>query len=96
MEEVFPGVSQGEDYWHFLDDLGSVVLPDYPLLNEDLVKNQGLSAFAEWSRKIPTRGTTVEEEERVWARASLEWVEAAREHAGVPTSVRLPGGGPST
>ena len=82
MEKVFPGVSQGEDHWHFLDDLGPVVLPDYPLLKEALVKSHGLSALAEWSRRLPTRGKTVEEVERVWVRAVLEWVEAAREHAG--------------
>ena len=82
MAEVFPGVSQGEDHWHFLDDLGSVVLPDYPLLKETLVKDHGLSALSEWSRKLPTRGKTVEEVERVWVRAVLEWVESAREHAG--------------
>lgn len=82
MAEVFPGVTQGEDHWHFLDDLGPVVLPDYPLLKEALVKDHGLSALTEWSRKLPTRGKTVEEVERVWVRAVLEWVEAAREHAG--------------
>ena len=82
MEEVFPGVSEGEDHWHFLDDLGPVVLPDYPLLKETLVKDHGLSALSEWSRNLPTRGRTVGEVERVWIRAVLEWVEAAREHAG--------------
>lgn len=82
MEVVTPGVPQGEDHWHFMDDLGPVVLPDYPLLKADLVKDHGLSNLAEWSRELPTRGKTVEEVERVWARAVLEWVEAAREHAG--------------
>ena len=27
--EVFPEVPQGEDHYHFLDDLGPVVMPDY-------------------------------------------------------------------
>ncbi|EQD77235.1 hypothetical protein B1B_01174 [mine drainage metagenome] len=82
MEEVFPGVSQGEDHWHFLDDLGPVVLPDYPALRDTLVKDHGLSRLAERSRTLPTKGKTIEEVERVWMRAVLEWVEAARDHTG--------------
>jgi hypothetical protein len=82
MRKVFPKARQGEDHWHFLDDLGPVVLPDYPLLKDTLVKRHGLSALAERSRQLPTKGETIEEVEQVWVRAVLEWVEAARDHPG--------------
>jgi len=82
MKKVFPGVSQGEDHWHYLDDLGPVVVPDYRPLKDALVKDHGLSALTEWSRKRPLKGQTIEEVERVWVRAGLEWEEEAREHPG--------------
>lgn len=81
MEEVFPGVPQGEDHWHFLDDRGPEVMPDYPRLTEALVKDHGLANLARESRRLPLEGRTVEEVERVWVRAVLEWVEAARRWA---------------
>jgi hypothetical protein len=82
MARIFPEVPQGEDHWHFLDDRGPEVMPDYPRLTEALVKDHGLANLAKESRRLPLEGRTVEEVERVWVRAVLEWVEAAREHPG--------------
>ena len=80
--EVFPGVPQQEDHWHFLDDLGPVILADYPSLQVGLTGDHGLSRLAEWSRKLPVAGSTLGEIERVWIRLALEWLEEPRRHAG--------------
>ena len=82
LEEVFPGVPQQEDHWHFLDDLGPVVMPDYEPLRQGLVADDGLARLAHWSRKLPLTGATLEELERVWVRLALEWVEEGRTHPG--------------
>ncbi len=79
---VFPGVPQGEDHYHFLDDLGRVVMPDYEPLRESLIAHGGLARLAEWSRRLPREGKKVEEVERVAVRMVLEWIEEARIHPG--------------
>jgi hypothetical protein len=82
LNEVFPGVSQQEDHWHFLDDLGPVVMPDYEPLRHGLIDGEALARLTEWSRKLPVEGTTLEELERVWVRLALEWIEEGRTHPG--------------
>lgn len=82
LDEVFEGVPQQEDHWHFLDDLGPVVMPDYEALRKGLVGDEGLATLAHWSRQLPTEGTVLEELERVWVRLALEWVEEGRTHPG--------------
>ncbi len=80
--EVFPGVPQQEDHFHFLADLGPIVLPDYEPLRHGLLAGEALARLAHWSRSLPLEGRTLEELERVWVRLALEWIDAAREHPG--------------
>lgn len=82
LNEVFPGVPQQEDHWHFLDDLGPVVMPDYEPLRHGLIDAEALARLTVWSRKLPVEGTTLEELERVWVRLALEWIEEERTHPG--------------
>ncbi|EQD30396.1 hypothetical protein B1B_18422, partial [mine drainage metagenome] len=82
MAVVFPGMPVGEDHQHFLDDLGPVILTDYEPLRQGLVGDDGLANLTQWSHTLPVVGWGLEELEAVWARAALEWVESAREHAG--------------
>lgn len=82
VSEVFPGVPQQEDHFHFLADLGPEVLVDYELLRKGLLAGEGLAHLAQWSRKLPAEGSTLEELERVWVRLALEWVEEGRLHPG--------------
>ncbi len=82
MAAVFPGMPVGEDHQHFLDDLGPVILTDYEPLRQGLVGDDGLANLTKWLHTLPVVGWGLEELEAVWARAALEWVEAAREHAG--------------
>ncbi|MGI0129941.1 MAG: hypothetical protein ACREEC_07315 [Thermoplasmata archaeon] len=82
LNEVFPGVPQQEDHWHFLDDLGPAVMPDYEPLRHGLVGDEALARLAQWSRKLPTEGARLAELERVWVRLALEWVEEGRTHPG--------------
>jgi hypothetical protein len=80
--EVFPGVPQQEDHWHFLDDLGPEVMPDYEPLRHGLVAKDALSDLTEWARKLPTEGATLEELESVWVRLALEWMDEGRTRPG--------------
>lgn len=82
MAVVFLDMPVGEDHQHFLDDLGPVILKDYEALREALLKDDGLASLTTMSRKLPVSGWGLEELEEVWARAALEWIEAAREHPG--------------
>ena len=82
VEEVFPGVPQQEDHFHFLADLGPIVLPDYEPLRHGLLAGEALARLAHWSRTLPLEGRTLEELERVWVRLALEWIDAARKHPG--------------
>ncbi|MCL4323869.1 MAG: transposase [Candidatus Thermoplasmatota archaeon] len=80
--EVFPNALQQEDHWHFLDDLGPVILPDYAPLQQGLTGDHGISDLTKWSRKLPLTGSTLQELEKVWIRLALEWIEEPRRHAG--------------
>jgi len=82
LNEEFPFVPQQEDHWHFLQDLGVVVLPDYEPCRRGLVGGKGLADLAHWSRDRPLEGATLAELERVWVRLALEWVEEGRAHPG--------------
>jgi hypothetical protein len=80
--KVFPHALQQEDHWHFLNDLGPVILTDYAPLQCGLTGDHGLSGLTEWSRKLPLTGATLQEVEEVWIRLALEWIEEPRRHAG--------------
>ena len=80
--EVFPEVPQQEDHWHFLTDLGPVLLVDYEPLRHGLLGGEALARLAQWSRSLPLTGRSLAELERVWVRLALEWIDAAREHPG--------------
>lgn len=80
--EVFPTVPQQEDHWHYLSVLGPLVLPDYEALRQGLLSGEALAQIAQWSRKLPVEGGTLDELERVWVRLALEWVDTARHHPG--------------
>ncbi|MGA9840313.1 MAG: hypothetical protein WBS16_07790 [Thermoplasmata archaeon] len=80
--EVFPEVPQQEDHWHFLTDLGPLLLVDYEPLRHGLLAGEALARLALWSRGLPREGTPLEELERVWVRLALEWIDSAREHPG--------------
>lgn len=82
LNEVYPGVPQQEDHWHFLSDLGAVVLPDYEEVRRGLVAGEALARLTEWSRTLPLIGTTLEAFEAIWVRLALEWVEDGRRHPG--------------
>ena len=82
MARVFPRMRVGEDHWHFFDNLGPVILQDYPDLVKALTDRKGLSSLMEWAHKLPVEGWGLEVLEKVWVRANLEWIEEARAHAG--------------
>ena len=82
MARVFPNMPVGEDHQHFLDDLGPVILREYGPLRQGLVGDDGLADLTKWSPRLPVSGWGLEELESVWVRATLEWVESAREHSG--------------
>ncbi len=80
--EVYPEVPQGEDHWHFLSTIGPVILVDHEPLRKGLLAGDALALLAQWSRRLPTEGRTLDDLERVWVRLALEWIDAARLHAG--------------
>lgn len=80
--EVYPGVPQQEDHFHWLQDLGPKLLVDYEPLREALLAGKALAHLAEWSRGLPLRGRALEELERVWVRLALEHIEGARAASG--------------
>ena len=82
MAEVFRGMRVGEDHWHFFDNLGTVILQDYPGLVKGLTDHRGLADLTEWSHTLPVAGWGLEMLEKVWVRAALEWIEEARSHPG--------------
>ncbi|MGI0068450.1 MAG: hypothetical protein ACREB9_08630, partial [Thermoplasmata archaeon] len=79
---LFPGMPVGEDHWHYFDNLGPVILRDYPELVQSLTDNHGLSNLTKWSHTLPWTGWGLEALEKVWVRATLEWIEEARKHPG--------------
>lgn len=80
--EVFPEVPQQEDHWHFLTDLGPLLLVDYEPLRQGVLAGEALARLAKGARTLPLEGRTLEELERVWVRLALEWIDSAREHPG--------------
>ena len=82
MARVFPRMRVGEDHWHFFDNLGPVILRDYPDLVKGLTDRRGLAELTEWSHTLPVVGWGLEMLEKVWVRATLEWIEQARSHPG--------------
>ena len=82
MATVFPGMPVGEDHWHFFDNLGPVILRDYSGLVKGLTDRDGLADLTKWSHTLPVAGWGLEELEKVWVRATLEWIEEARAHPG--------------
>lgn len=80
--EVFPTVPQQEDHWHYLSVLGPLGLPDYEPLRHGLLLGEALAHLAQWARKLPVEGGTLDDLERVWVRLALEWVDTARQHPG--------------
>ena len=72
----------GEDHWHFLSTIGLVILVDHEPLRKGLLAGDALALLAQWSRRLPTEGRTLDELERVGVRLALEWIDAARLHAG--------------
>lgn len=82
-EQVFPGVPQQVDHFHFVADIGEALLrPDYEALRQGLLAGSGLARLAEWSRTLPIRGRDLETLERLWVRLALEWIDAARTTPG--------------
>ncbi|EQD35508.1 hypothetical protein B1B_16913 [mine drainage metagenome] len=82
MAAVFPGMPVGEDHWHFFDNLGPGILRDYPDLVKGLTGGEGLANLTKWSHTLPVAGWGLETLEKVWVRATLEWIEEARAHPG--------------
>ncbi|EQD37209.1 hypothetical protein B1A_17750, partial [mine drainage metagenome] len=69
MATIFPGMPVGEDHWHFFDNLGPVILRDYPGLVKGLTDRDGLSDLTKWSHTLPVAGWGLETLEKVWVRA---------------------------
>lgn len=58
--EVFPEVPQQEDHWHFLTDLGPLLLVDYEPLRHGVLAGEALARLAQWARTLPLDGRTLE------------------------------------
>ena len=80
--EVYPEVPQGEAHWHFLSTIGLVILVDHEPLRKGLLAGDAFALLAQWSRRLPDEGRTLDELERVWVHLTLEWIDTARLHTG--------------